>query len=115
MADDFSHEPIARDDVPLHNLSKTVEVVVADDEPASNGCSRLLLLLKDVNVHEVLLPEFPSQCDAVLASGRWPEQVVSIFALAELGYCPSRADIFELLVCYPPWDESTNLFWPQVH
>ena len=69
MTNDFSYEPIARDDVSLDDFTETFEVVVADDEPVANGCSRLLSLLDNVDVNEILLPELPSQSDTVLAAG----------------------------------------------
>ena len=60
MANDFSNKSIARDDVSLDNFTKTLEVVITDDESASDSCTWLLSLLNDVDVNKVLLPEFPS-------------------------------------------------------
>ena len=81
MSNNLSDQSIARDDVPLDNLTKTFKVVIADDESATDSGSWLLSLLIDVDVHEVLFPELPSQRDTVLTACRWTEDKVTSFTL----------------------------------
>ena len=77
MADYLTYESIARDDVALNNLTQTLKVVVvADDELASNDCTRLLVLLNDVDVNVVILPELPRERDTIRASCRGTEEEV---------------------------------------
>ena len=82
MTNHLSHQSIARDDVSLDNLTKTIEVIVADDQAASNSCTWMLLLLKNVNVHKVLLPEFPSQSDTILAASGRSKHIVSVLTFS---------------------------------
>ena len=68
MADDFANQPVAWDDVAFYDFSQTLEVVVVADYESATDCgSWLLVSLDDVDVDVVILPELPSESDAVLA------------------------------------------------
>ena len=78
VTNNISHEPIAWNDVALDDFSKTLKVVVvADDQRAANSCTWLLISLNDIDVHVMILPEFPSESDALLTSSRWPEKEIT--------------------------------------
>ena len=85
MADDLPDKSVARDDVPLDDLTETLEVIVTDDESAADSGLRRLSLLLDVDVDEILLVELPGQGDTVLAACGWAEHEVTDLTLSQLG------------------------------
>ena len=80
VSDHFSHKSVTRDDVSLDNLSQTLEIIiVADHKSATDSCTRLFDSLDNIDMHVVVLPEFPGQSDTVLtASRRSVEEVASL-------------------------------------
>ena len=85
MTDNFAHQPVAGDDVAFNDFSQALEVVVvADDESASDCGTRLLVSLNDVDVDVVVLPELPSERDAVLAPCRRSEEEITSFEQIQL-------------------------------
>ena len=68
MTNDLTHQPVAWDDVAFYDFSQALEVVVVADYESATDCgSWLLVSLDDVDVDVVILPELPSESDAVLA------------------------------------------------
>ena len=68
MTDDFANQPVAWDDVAFNDFSQTLEVVVVADYESATDCSTWLLVsLDNIDVDVVILPELPSESDAVLA------------------------------------------------
>jgi hypothetical protein len=65
---DFSDETVARDDVPLNNFTKIIEVLTADGETCANCSTWLLVVLLNVDVNKLLCPKLPSKSDVVLTS-----------------------------------------------
>ena len=85
VADHISNQSIARDYVPFDDLSETLEVViVADDQSATDGRSLLLVSLNDIDMHVVVFPELPGERDAILTTGRWPEEEIARLQLIQL-------------------------------
>jgi len=87
MVSHFTDEPIARDDVALNDFSEIVESFVAYHQFATNSSSRSFFLLDDVNVNEMLAPEFPGESYVLLTSSRRPEQKVTNFTVMEFKSC----------------------------
>ena len=110
VADDLTDETIARNDIAFDNLSETFKVIViADNESASDSGTFRLISLSDVDMHNLILPELPSECNDILASGRWTEEVVTVFSQKKLGDGPAGADVLELFKGNSSRDKSTCL------
>lgn len=110
VAHNLPYKSVARDDVTFYYLAKAAEfILLANSKLASDGGSLHLITLDDVDVDEVLVPEFPSERDSVLAPGRRPEEELSRLKLSELRYGASRADVLKLLVGNPSRNEAPAL------
>ena len=78
MTSDLSDQSVARNDVALDDLTKTIEVVIiADLQCVTNSITRLLVALVDIYMNVVLIPELPGQRDSVHTLSRRPEEELS--------------------------------------
>ena len=59
MTCNFTHQSVARYDIAFNDLTKVFELIIADQKFFTYSWSLRFVLLNDVNVHEMLLEEFP--------------------------------------------------------
>lgn len=84
MANNFTDEAIAGNNVALNYFSKTFKLVVTDLENVTYRSTLILVFLSDINVDILRFPELPSQRNTILASRRWTEEEVTTLILVKL-------------------------------
>ena len=85
MTDDLTHQPVAWDDVAFNDFSQALKVVVVTDYESASDCgARLLVSLNDVDVDIVVLPELPSERDAVFTPCRRSKEEITSFEQIQL-------------------------------
>jgi len=84
VANNFTDEAIAGNNVALNYFSKTFKLVVTDLENVTYRSTLILVFLSDINVDILRFPELPSQRNTILASRRWTEEEVTTLILVKL-------------------------------
>lgn len=62
----FTHQTVARDNIPFDNFTQVVEVLIGNHETLADRSTWHLLKLSDVDVNKLLARELPSQGDCIL-------------------------------------------------
>ena len=95
---DLPKRTVARSDVPLDDLLQVVVGLVANPQLCADVCSDGLLLLGDIDVHDVAFVELPGESEMISSSRRWPEVKLAVVLLAQQTDSHCRGDVLESLV-----------------
>ena len=102
-------ELVARLDVALYDFLKVLEEVLSSNlEFGPNRGTWGFAMLLDVDVHDVLIVELPSQCDVVCALRAWSEEKLSNVNITKLIHSGCRVHVHELRVVNSARDESPS-------
>ena len=106
----FSHQTIARNNVALDNFTKIFKRFAADRKSWTDWGTFWLVKLLNIDVNELLSPEFPSESNVIFTSSWRSEHKVSYLSFGKFCLSSLWRNVFELFMSNSSRDESTLIF-----